>query len=90
MRLKSMNEIIRWQYIEKLKDDLRKKYYYSNRVVKIYKIKNNIYFRIKTRAVNINYIYDFISTLDKNYANQIFNQNINFIVQLCKLHCTNI
>ena len=85
--LKSINTILQKQYLDKLKDDLREKYYYTNRVVKIYKSSNNISFYLKTRAVNINYIQDFISTIDKTYVNNIFKQTINFVIKLCPLKC---
>jgi len=82
-RLQSINEILKKQCIDKLKSDLQEKYYYTNRVVKIYKSHNNIFFKLKTPAVNINYIRDFISTIDKIYINNIFKQTINFVIQPC-------
>ena len=82
-RIQSINEILKKQCLNKLRDDLREKYYYTNRAVKIYRLNNNIFFNLKTRAVNINYIKDFISTIDKNYIDKIFKKNMNFIIQPC-------
>lgn len=82
-KMRSINEILRKQCINKLKDDLRETYYYTNRAVKIYRSNNNIFFSLKTCAVNINYIKDFISTIDKNYVNRIFKKDMNFIIQPC-------
>lgn len=82
-RIQSINEILKKQCLNKLRDDLREKYYYTNRAVKIYRSNTNIFFNLKTRAVNINYIKDFISTIDKNYINKIFKKDMNFIIRPC-------
>ena len=83
-KILTVNEMTKLQLINELRDSLREKYYYNNRQVRIFRKADDIIFSIKTCAVNVSYIRDFINTLDINYINTIFKKNMNIVIQYYK------
>lgn len=69
----SKQEILKRQYLNFLRDLLYDRLHYSNRQVRISYHNGVITFTIKTLAVNLDYINEFVASLDKNEAKTFFN-----------------
>lgn len=78
----SKKEILKQNYLNKLRDSLYEKYYYRNRSVSIQCKRNVIYFNVRTKSVNLDYINDFINSIDKIELQSIFKKEMSIVVEV--------